>query len=392
MSCRRARQAILASARHQASEAERLDLERHLGDCDRCRAERARWGLLETLREYEPPPLARAGRLRVLQQLRDLRPDELPPPPRAAPRRPIRVAAAGLLILLSLGATVAGVEPWPTEFRGADGVQVIAQRSDHLHVAGASIALAAGSAVRLFPSQRRLLLEGGALDVEVSPGGRGRFQVATTRFTVEVLGTRFLVDGRGVRTLHGRVRILDPHGVELAIVHAGERWSAPAATVAASPHRASAILAPPVAAAAPARPVAVATAAARPIDVEAHLAAARAELAARHGQAGREILRRLPLTALSPRQRPVYELLGADALLVEARRGEAIQAYRRVARRFPDLPEGEAAAFAVAQVLVEARRSVDAEAALHGYLARYPEGRFAREVREQIAELRPQGP
>ena len=82
-------------------------------------------------------------------------------------------------------------------------------------------------------------------------------------------------------------------------------------------------------------------------------------------------------------------LLLADARLVEKRPDEAISAYREVARRHGRTPEGETALFALGQLLVERGRPAEAAAAFHDYLARYPMGRFLREVRERIEQVQP---
>jgi hypothetical protein len=113
------------------------------------------------------------------------------------------------------------------------------------------------------------------------------------------------------------------------------------------------------------------------------LGVARGELAQGHVDAARRALQGAIAAHPTSRERAAVELLQADALLVEKRPVDAIAEYRGVAGRWAALPEGETAAFARAQLLWE-RGATDATAALEAYLARYPNGRFAREAKEHL--------
>src|SRR5581483_9250940 len=87
------------------------------------------------------------------------------------------------------------------------------------------------------------------------------------------------------------------------------------------------------------------------------------------------------------RDRAEAELFWAESYLVEQEPDRALAAFRRVADTYARLPEGESAAFAAAQVLFERGHKSEAAEALRAYLERYPNGRFAREARDRIAEL-----
>jgi anti-sigma factor RsiW len=71
-SCRQMRDAIVATVRRQASDADRLRLEQHLSVCAACRAEKARWLLMEQLGEQAPQRLPSDARARVLCHLTSL--------------------------------------------------------------------------------------------------------------------------------------------------------------------------------------------------------------------------------------------------------------------------------------------------------------------------------
>jgi tetratricopeptide (TPR) repeat protein len=91
------------------------------------------------------------------------------------------------------------------------------------------------------------------------------------------------------------------------------------------------------------------------------------------------------MAAPKARQRAVAGLLSADALLVESRYAAALAAYRRTMDVFQKYPEGETAAFALAQLLSEMGPQDQAQEAFGRYLERYPNGRFAEEVARKLA-------
>ncbi|MSP63784.1 MAG: tetratricopeptide repeat protein [Myxococcales bacterium] len=418
ISCGQARMAIVESVRGQASEATRLALEAHLDRCDACCRERARWSLVNALVEYEPPTLGSAARRRIA--------DRLVAAPRSAPLRVLPgrnryvyyagalAAAAALLLLVGRGLRKPqGESGTATAMRAplpeaADGTRLCADHPGQLQFGGADVAYRPGTALVVRSLARTLVLERGEVEVEVHPAAGRRFRVTTPHFQVEVIGTKFVVAPSGMRTLRGKVRILDLQEHELAVVPAGGSWSPPGGASeeelascvpaappppAVAPSVAPSAAPPPVAAAPPPvaaapLPVAVAPQAAGPV-AGALIGQARSALSDGDLPHARGLLRRALATRPSQRERASIQLLQADGLLTESRYDQAVNAYRSAARAFPDLPEGEAASFAVGQVLAEHQRAAEAESALRDYVARYPRGRFLREARERLSELRP---
>jgi len=422
MICRHARAAILATVRQQASEAERLCLEEHLQGCPACRAERAQWLLLERLRDEPAPHLGTEARARVLRHLTSLpRTEPAREPRRFRLGRPAWALAAAALLVTSLWVwrgskltlrSSAGLNQGSTRV-------VRAQAAGNLASAGAHIAYPAGAAFDMQPERREIHLLAGEIDVDVVPGGTSRFRVITPRFTVEVLGTRFIVGLDGVRTLHGSVRVVDAEGRELALVQAGQSWKpepvladqrrgqaarpvvvelgprageagraedrSSHAEATSAPHRPLAMRSPVTAPGSGrrARPAPVA-----PLDepsVDSLLSEARILLGSGDTTAARQrIAVALQQPHLTPRQRAGAELLTANALLVESRYQEAISAFRRTANLYGSQPEGELAVFALAQLLSERGLAGEAQAAFRQYLDRYPGGQFMDEVRRQL--------
>jgi hypothetical protein len=377
---------LLDVVRGAASEAARLELDAHLAECPRCREARAAFGLLGALKERPAPRLGASAERRVLAALvagaGRARPRLV-----AAPRRAGRVALAGAALAaagaatfvvahrraITPGATVASDSALPVAppAPGAvDGQRLEAAAPGVIAFAGSGVTYRRGTAISFHPSTRTLELEKGEIDVDVSEHQPARFRVQTVHYFVEVLGTRFVVTPEAVRPLDGRVRVLDLSGRELADVPVGASWSAPAP--AAAPEPAPAPRAPSRAAA---------------IDVAALVARARSALAGGDATRARALLDRALAAAPAPPERAAIELLSADALLVARRPDEAIAAYRAVLRRHPRAPEGETAAFAVGQLLLERGADAEAGAALNDYVAQYPHGRFVREARERLAQI-----
>jgi hypothetical protein len=278
-----------------------------------------------------------------------------------------------------------------------EGQRIDAAAPGEIAFSGAGVSYQPGTTLTFHPSARTVDVARGQADFDVDPksGLPGHFRVTTKKFVVEVLGTRFVVTPSSVRTLRGRVRILDRAGHEVAVLRAGEWWSGADELAAPEAPADRPILpqpvAPPAEPAVEPAPAAPVRAAARPVaprvNVSDLLSRSRAALAAGDAGLARTLIERALAAGPGEAGAPALELLQADALLVARRTDDAIGAYRRVARRRARAPEGETAAFALGQLLFERGAEAEAGAALYDYLARYPHGRFVREARERLTQL-----
>ena len=431
-SCRQARDAIIAVVRQQATEAESLRLEVHLGLCASCRSEQARWHLMEQLRDPPPLRLGEAARGRVLGNIVMFSPAGA----RTRERSRLRLAIPFLLtttavvavawVLAARGWKNSAAAPSLAEHRNTEPAairpvlvqaqtqaktidQIIdqtirAQGPGTLEAPGARIAYRAGTSFRMLARGRRIELFAGEVDVEVAPGGPGRFRVVAPRFIVEVIGTRFIVRPTGVETLHGTVRIVDAAGRELAVLHAEETWNVeqagplplalaedgflptppPAGSVRTV---APALVMPDSASASDHHPVEGATKPPGRNRADLLIAEARSALAAGDPELARARISAALGARPTGRQRAVADLLAAASFLVEGRYEEALAAYRRTAESFGKYPESETAAFAIAQLLCERDSTDEARTALQAYIERYPEGRFVQDARRKLASL-----
>jgi hypothetical protein len=389
-SCGSIERRLLDIVRDTASDGVRLEVEGHLEGCARCRESRAAFQLLGELRGQPPPRLGPAAERRIVARLVTT---ESSTRSRlgAAPRRRSRVALAAFAALAVGAGGLVAVWRLPPRLTGspvfAEGQTLERSQPGVLAFGGADVRYDDGTVLTFHPTTRTLALTRGRVDVDVIEHSARRFRVTTGRFIVEVLGTRFVVTLSGVRTLRGRVEVLDLDGHELAYVSAGQSWSPPPADVA------PAVTPLPVPEVAPAHLVSATPTAARApvrrfvVSVADLLARARAALSEGDSDRSRTLMARARAAGPRASERPSLDLLAADVLLVERRPDEAIAAYRAVTRRYERTPEGETAAFAAGQLLSERGAEAAARAAFDDYLARYPRGRFAREADERIRQL-----
>ncbi len=412
--CRRFERLMIAAAAGQASDAERLALEEHLAECESCRALHASDAPLRRLKDWEPPRLNDAARQRVRAAF-EAAAGQQPP---VEPRRP-RVARIALAVAaaasLAIGIGV-GFGGWRGDpLRVAGGGVELAQAGDgtHLDSAGGGrvlvdhvvIDLAPGSAAIWRSAEHALHLERGQVTVEVERR-RAPFFVRTSKFSVEVLGTKFEVTLDRVATLRGHVQVHAPEGELLADLLAGQSWSLPRppsaapTTPATLAPAAAATTAVPAAAIAPpptssptrnaqpaprpprARPQPQTTAT-TPDDRE-RLAQARSALSRGAAEDARGILDKLDGAA--PPMSIEAQLLRAESYLIERRYRDAVDQYKLVVRRFPSSPQAESALYALAQLELERDRSSEG---FRRYLERYPSGRFAIEARARIPSTTP---
>lgn len=412
--CRRASAAIIEVVRGTASEAARLLLDEHLGGCARCREERAQWTLLERLKDTPVPQLAPEARARITRHLRLSHSGAMG---RARPLlRRWQGLAAGLAVLaVAAGVTLGG---WARRHASSSPDAVAAEDDltptalfrgegpgELTSLGGVKIAYEAGTTLRLPRSSRGRVVEllAGRVDVDVTPKdahekGAIPFQVRTATFVVEVLGTRFIVTADEVHTLRGLVRVQDLAGRELATLGAGKVWqrvsSASLLTPSPSPTPLAAT-APLLTTSTPTKPVGPSKTAAGPAKPYGHrakttaetLAEARAILGSGDAKRARKLLSGLVAQGGHGRQQAMAALLTSDSYLIEGRRDEALAGYRRTTVRYAGTPEAETAEFAAAELLVEQGARPEARHALEAYLARHPQGHFAREARERLGSF-----
>ncbi len=252
---------------------------------------------------------------------------------------------------------------------------ITATDSSELVIAHARIALDAGTAVLWRNQDDTLELRDGVVQVSVDPAAGQRFRVATTAFTVEVVGTEFTVARDRVEVRAGRVLVWSPSHDLLAELGAGDEWKP--SQVASPPTRTR----PRVAAARSPTPP---TAAARARDHAAILIRARRALAGGDVAAAKAAIS--TVLADSPRRGEQAEAhtLRAECALVSGDPELAARGYLTVAKRYADLAAGDNALFAAARLAANAGRNSDADKLLRRYLERYPAGRFTREAKRRL--------
>ena len=402
-SCRVTRGHLLELVRGTASDAVRLEVESHLADCEDCRVERAQYGLLGWLKEQPAPTLSASANRRVLGRLLEGAPVPFARGGTGARRRGSWLIALAAGLAFSTAAALLLLHGRARVETLTVARLIETESAGTVAFGGAHVAYVPGTKMLAEPARRRLGLARGEVDVDVDPraGLGGHFRVTTDRFVVEVIGTHFIVTPSEVRTLRGRVRVLDLADHELAVLGPGESWTA-TPPVGASPQPpeppAPAAVAPAIAPRPEEAPPPTATPpvhehaapVTRPPSVAQLLARGRAAMSEGDADGARAWIARAREAAPTEDEAAALDLLEADAWLVTKQPDAAIAAYRRVARRWSGTAQAETATFAVGQLLVEGDSPLAAETALTEYLAHYPHGRFAREAQEQLAQLRAQ--
>lgn len=413
MRCQESRKVIMAVARGDATDAERLRLDEHLNTCADCQKERAHWLLLQRLKEVPEPHLSEEAQRQLLARLTALAsmtPSTASPAPalRYRPRAAVLMtfaAVAAVLMLLWWRTDSQLLQP---KLPPPQAPAVIAQSvaipkdslptlltgisSDSVQIKGASLFYQAGTQLRVHERERRVELLHGEVEVDVTPSPNGtgqRFRVEAASFVVEVLGTRFRVSEDSVYTLHGRVRVLDPEGHQLAVLGAGQRWTKepPQALPPEPMHPQYSAASSTSVTPTPKEHVGSAPASTpRPTTARQRIAQARSMLAAGNTALARQRITEAAAAQPTLTQRAAIGLIEAECLLSEQHYEQAIAAYRRVAEQYPSDSAGETAAFAVAQFLSERGDAKAARQALNAYLQRYPSGRFVREVTERLGK------
>ena len=400
LSCRNAARISLATLGGHAPEAERLELEEHLGSCSRCGADHEALTWVRHLRAYQPDPLSSSARDNIRRAL--FARTEQPATPRRRLVWPMALACAGVAVAGVVG--LATVRRLPYHVLGGDVIAASADPRDasapvrFQAAAGGRVSLgmavadlAKNTELSWVRSKQVLTLVRGAVTVDVEHQNGRHFEVRTPRFTVEVIGTRFTVEASGVSTERGVVRVLGPDGQLLRRLGAGESWHQPGADAQEETTALQnlAVRQPSLAPAA-GRAVAVTEGPnARGKDpaalVTARLDQARHALAVGDATSARRLVsslfRQSHNTAVEAR------VLFAESFLVEGRYADAIDAYRLVTRDFSRTDQAETSLFTIAQLQCEHGPGGEARAALRAYLTRYPHGRYAREAGERLARL-----
>ncbi len=409
--CKRATE--LACRRNALSEAERLDLEQHLGQCEDCAREEAELrALIAGAGVAEMPTLSPRARERAIagallragaENQGNSRGVRFGARRLWVPSVAFAAAAAVALGYLAMGpesntrvsSTVVPADddvqrPSDRVLSGrlastagalerdsaiAPNTVLTADGEAEVALAHARVVLADESQVAWDPTTSTVSLSAGELRAAVDPTQHRGFRVMTADFVVEVVGTEFAVTQRKVIVDHGVVRIEARDGVPLVErLEAGQTWSLDDA-VAVAP-------APPAHDAGAPEPTASAD-----VPTAELLSLARSQLAARNADGARRTIRFALRSKPSAAERAEAQTLLAECHLVDGDTSAAVQQYLRVAKRYRRLAAGETALFAAARLEANAGHESRARTLLQRYLSRYPTGRFRAEAEQRLGEL-----
>jgi hypothetical protein len=400
--CKRAAE-LLAGRNFGISEAERLELEGHLGSCQQCAQDEYQLeALLAATGARHVQPLSPRARRRAISSAL-LHAPAAPMRLHRAPRAtwlaaPVALAAAAGLLLSGPGATDRTSSPPaarpqaaprlapPTVHRVISGdvragtaalaagdpigdqVELVARRDSELSLAHARLSLKPRTRIRWHAEATTVDLRRGVVNAAVDPEAEKPFRIKTASFSVVVLGTRFEVTPQRVMVFEGHVRIEDPDGAVLvAGLGAGQQWSPP--SVRHKPPRQSR------------------NGAGDQPDAQALLRQSRQQLAERRTDDARDTLRRALAVATTSQHHAEAQTLLAECALVDGKYPEAARLYLIVADRYRDLPAGENALFAAARAQARSGSTEQARALLELYLRRYPRGKLRGEAQRRFDEL-----
>jgi len=372
---------------------------------------------LEELRRLEPPAQDAARREAIMQSVLDLAAAQparrrLPRPAfvlaplaaaaailiawaiagRDAPQAASSPAPAGSLVLRSGSVQVAGATLGGGARIGAQTAIAVGTEPAELALRDASLLSAARDTQLVYTSdgEDRFRLQHGEVSLRVQHRASSTpLVVETEELSAWVVGTRFAVsrakrDGSFATTvvvLEGLVRVVAKSNGETQLLAAGSRITLPAASAPVPPEVLDAIV--------------TSTPAAAPGDARAKAPAGVQRGAARHaistvirqklkqGEIG--AARRMIQRAQRERAASDVELamLEAEADLAERHNERAKGRYLAIVTRYPHTSEAELSLFAAAQ-LSRGKAGIDL---LQRYLARYPDGRFAKEAHRLLDAL-----
>ena len=244
-------------------------------------------------------------------------------------------------------------------------------------LAQAAVVVSAHSEIEWDHLERRLDLHSGSVDVDVTRRSGESFSVATPRFEVQVLGTQFRVDQSSVVVHRGSVRIVSAQGeVLVETLRAGGRWQlSPVSRLsdAESSEQPRTEKAQPRT---------------QPDDSASDLLD-RARTALSNGATARANRLASAALELEPTR---FEAAEARTILAEVaqatgNRQKAITLYLEVARRYPNLLAGETALFAAARLEANAGNDQVAIRLLKRYLSRYRSGVMRSEASRRLRAL-----
>ncbi len=407
------------------SHAERLRVEAHLLECERCRCDHgAMLDLLELVQDrvesVVKPSVHERAISRALLRSREENHEGAADVPRSArwsrtPAMKWALAAATLSMLLALGlggrwrfaapsapVAVAGdhLVSGALSLNGSalrSGAGIPAGRELEVNgpfvveLAHAHLSVQAADSLMWSPAERAVTLRGGVVDVSVDPSRQQSFRVVTPHFMVDVLGTEFRVALDSVAVTRGRVRVLSTGGLPLTELGPGQSWSytAPVDTTpvgkAAATRLEPDVTGPTGSVGKPQSGKAAAPVATVP--AAELLAQARHRLAGGDAKGAVALVDAVLRGGASRAQQAEAFMLKGDCALVQGDAGSAARQYLDVSKRFAGSPTAETALFAAARIESNRGNQAAAGELLRTYLERYPSGQFASDVKARLRIL-----
>jgi hypothetical protein len=392
----RAIEALIDREVQGLSDAERLRMEEHVSECRECREALYLARIVRDALASAPSRLSESARERSLARA-FARTDAIDV--RSAQKSRLTMyVGSGLAVAAAALLAFAAVEhqraPEPVAMAPQTGAVapssaplapkvepawIEAEKPEQRTFAHAAVRLEKGARVRFDDSKSTLLVDRGEVDVDVDPSQQRAFAVTTQHFRVQVLGTQFSVTPQSVHVQKGRVQVFALDGRVLAKdLGAGASFS----------YGADQAEAPEASDDDGAQHTGVKHGPGAPrLSAATWLARAREALAHGDTKSARSYIERAEHSDPRRNDRAEAGTLRAESALLDRDARGAEQYYLSVAKSFANLPAGENAAFAAAQLA--ARTDPARERSLYQqYLKRYPRGRFADEAQKRLQSLR----
>ncbi len=410
------------------SHAERLRVETHLAECERCRREHgAMIGLLALVEQKVESSVKTNIQERAIARAMLRSREQQTSTAEAAPAgfglaRPWAWGLVAMAAILVVGGFF--LRGWSARHAAAQLVQASEDRVTlgslalagkqlaagdpipahrELHPAGpfavslahAKLSVRGADSMTWSPENRVVSLRGGVADVSVDPNQHRSFQIVTPRFSVNVIGTEFQVAYDHVTVTRGRVRVSSPSGQPWAELGPGQSWSYVAPATGSEVTQAAPAGDPALEPA----DVPVGNRGASAPDVKPPssalstaelLARARHRLAAGEPRAALTDLDAVLAAGGSRGQQAEAYTLKADCALVQGDARAAVRQYLDVSRRFSGLRAAETALFAAARIEANGGNKASAKKLLLAYRERYPAGQFRSDVDARLRILEAQ--